>query len=362
MYLVIFCSFIAILLTYLDSYKIFNGGMKWGFILVTFLAVIHYDYGNDYMSYLGVYQEISRFDTLTSVVDEDVYRDIGWSVVNYLFRYFGGFFGLVATISIFEGVVYYTAIKKYLPRRLWWFGIVIYLLVPSFYLYNFSMLRQGLVIAVFLSLWPLIEKRKWWIAAPILYASSFIHGSALVLVIFAFWVFLPVKNGKLLTIVYLGILIALFFSSTFLSNVSNFVFESTDAFDGYMETYSQREMNKSLGLGFFIYLIPLIVQLIYLGNYAVSENLRRVVALACLSSFFIPLSMVIPMIGRVAMYFSAYSTIAIPLAYNEINMKQIRNILIVLYIVILLYDYYLFFTSEVWTAHYSIFHTIFSLL
>lgn len=364
MYIVIFCSFLTILLTYLDSRKILNGGMKWGFILVTLLAAIHYDYGNDYMAYYGVYKEISTYSSLDFLINSDFYRDAGWTVVNYYSRYLGGFFSLVAIISSFQGIVYYKTIKQHLPRNQWWFGTAVYLLVPSFYLYNFSMLRQGFVIALFLSLWPLIEKRKWWIVAPILYASSFIHGSALMLVAFAFWGFLPAKNSKSLALVYSGVLIAMYLSSTFISNISNLVFETTSAFDIYKDTYSQNEIDKRLGLGFVIYLVPLIVQLLYLGNQTVNvnESAKRLVALACLSSFFIPLAMIIPMVGRVAMYFGAYSTVAIPLAYNEIKIKSIRNLLIALYVAILLYDYYIFFNSEVWKASYSTFHTIFSVI
>ena len=151
MYIVITCSLIAILLTYLDSRKIINGGMKWGFILVTLLAVIHYDYGNDYMAYYNLYKQIESFASLGDLISSDFYRDAGWSVVNYLFRYLGGFFSLVAVISIFQGVVFYKSINRFLPRHLWAFGIFIYLVTTSFYLLNFSMLRQGFVIASFLA-------------------------------------------------------------------------------------------------------------------------------------------------------------------------------------------------------------------
>lgn len=362
MYIVIICSLIAILLTYLDSRGIINVGMKWGFILVTLLAVLHYNYGNDYKAYYSLYQEISTYDNLVELIKSDFYRDSGWIVVNYIFRYFGGFFSLVATISIFQGWAYYQAIKRNLPRHMWVLGIIIYLLVPTFYLYNFSMLRQGFVIAVFLSLWPLIEKRKWWIVAPLLYLSSLIHGSALILIPFAFWGYLPVKNGKVLAISFLVVLIALYFSSSFSSGISHFVFSLTGAFDSYLDTYSQSNTTRNLGLGFVIYLIPTILQIVYLGINTGSSNSKKIVALSSINNFFIPLAMSIPMIGRVSMYFSAYSVIAIPLAYNEIKDRNLRIALIVLYIAILIYDYYNFFTSAVWAPAYTTFKTIFSVL
>lgn len=360
MYIVIFCSFIAILLTYLDSRNLLKGGMKLGFMLLTFLAVIHYDYGNDYMAYFGLYQQIESFSTLGDIISSDFYRDAGWSVVNYLFRYFGGFFCLVAVISIIEGVVYYQAIRRYLPRDLWWFGTFIYLFATSFYLLNFSMLRQGLVIAIFLAVYPLIENKKWWLAAPILYLCSFVHGSALLLVPFAFWGFLPIKNGKTWVVAFSVILVAMYLSSQFLASIPRFVMENADAFEYYEDTYSELDTTTKFGLGFVIYLIPTIVTILFLGNKNADERTKRLVALSCLVALFTPLSTVVPMIGRVGMYFGMFRIMALPVSYKAISNKALRVGITALYITIILYDYILFFSSEVFGEHYKEFHTIFS--
>jgi hypothetical protein len=359
MYIVIICSLLALMLTYLDSTKKFDGGMKWGFILVTLLAVIHYDYGNDYMGYYDLYRRFAGFGSIGAVLDKDLYRDIGWSAINYVFQYLGGFFSLVAVISIFEGVVYYRAIRRHLPRELWWFGTFIYLFATSFYLLNFSMLRQGLVIAIFIALYPLIEQRKWLIAAPILYLCSFIHGSALVLVPFAFWGFLPVKRGKALVFIFSVFLVAMYVSSQFLASIPQFVMENTDAFEYYEDTYSESDTVTKFGIGFIIYLIPTIITILFLGNKQAEDEMKRLVALSCLGAFFTPLATIIPMIGRVGMYFGVFRIMALPIAYKAINNKPIRIGLIALYIAIIMYDYCLFFNSEVFGEHYRVFRTIF---
>lgn len=360
MYIVIFCSFLTILLTYLDSRKILNGGMKWGFILVTLLAAIHYDYGNDYMAYYGVYKEISTYSSLDFLINSDFYRDAGWTVVNYYSRYLGGFFSLVAIISSFQGIVYYKTIKQYLPRNQWWFGTFIYLFATSFYLLNFSMLRQGLVIAIFLAVYPLIENKKWWLAAPILYLCSFVHGSALLLVPFAFWGFLTIKNGKTWVVAFSVILVAMYLSSQFLSSIPRFVMENTDAFEYYKDTYSESDTTTKFGLGFVIYLIPTIVTIFFLGNKNADERTKRLVALSCMGAFFTPLSTVVPMIGRVGLYFGMFRIMALPVSYKAISNNTLRVGLTALYIAIILFDYYLFFSSEVFGEHYKEFHTIFS--
>ena len=61
MYIVIFFSILVLFLTYLDSRGKMKGGMKVGFVLVAILGAIHYDYGNDYISYLGDYEEITSY-------------------------------------------------------------------------------------------------------------------------------------------------------------------------------------------------------------------------------------------------------------------------------------------------------------
>lgn len=360
MYIVIICSFLALLLTYLDSRKIFNGGMKCGFILVTFLAVIHYDYGNDYKSYYDLYKTIATYPSLSSVLNTDLYRDYGWSALNFIFRYFGGFFSLVAVISILEGVIYYTSIRRYLPRELWWFGTFVYLMATSFYLLNFSMLRQGLVISIFIALYPLIENKKWWLVAPILYLCSFIHGSAIILVPLSFWGFIPMKNGKAWTVVFLLILIVMYLSSQFTASISQFFFENTDAFDYYEGVYSDSEVTTRFGIGFAIYLIPTIVMIVFLGGKETNESVKRLVALSCIGAFFTPLANVVPLIGRAGMYFNVFRIFALPLSYTAIDNRYVRLGLTMLYIAIILYDYFLFFHSSVFGEYYREFHTIFS--
>lgn len=359
MYIVIFCSLIALLLSYLDSREQLHGGTLIGFVIVSFLAVIHYNYGNDYMPYLGVYREVIRYPSLMSVLDDNIYKDVGWSALCYIFQYLGGFFSLVAAISIFEGVVYYKAIKRYLPRHLWWFGTFIYLFTTSFYLLNFSMLRQGLVVAIFFALYPLIMQKKWWIAAPILFVCSFIHGSAIVLIPFAFWGYLPVKNGKVLALLFVLLIALLYVSSTTLSTIQYLAFEATDEFEYYADTYSDSDKTTHFGVGFVIYLIPLILSILYLLREKTDERVKLVVALFCISGFFTPLAQYIPMVGRVGYYFGAASVVVLPLAYDAIRNRSLKVFLIGLCLAIKLYDYLIFFSSEAFSEHYKTFHTVF---
>ena len=333
-----------------------------GFCLVTFLAIIHYDYGNDYMSYYSVYWEISNFDSISQVLNMEVYREPGWSVLNYIFRYFGGFFGLVAVISLFEGIVYYKAIKRYSPKNLWVLGVFLYLIRTSFYLLNFSMLRQGLAIAVFLALWPWIEKKKWIPCLIIMYLTSTIHSSALILLPFCFWGYLPVKNSRVIAFPLIALLIVLSFSTSLLISVSEAVLETSDSFQQYTVTYGKGSAGVQFGIGALIYLIPTIVTWFYLGYGAKTEENKRMASLSLVGTLITPFNSVLPMVGRLGFYFSAYSIVVLPLAYMSIKNKGLRMTLLSLYCLIVAYDYYVFFTSDVFGEHYKTFHTIFSQL
>ena len=112
MFVVIICSLIAILFTFLESRGTFPNGMKLGFVLVTILGVIHYDFGNDYMSYYSVYESIKDvpFD-FELIMSGDLYREPGWVFLNYLFKPVGGFFMLVAVLSIIQNVIIYNFIN-----------------------------------------------------------------------------------------------------------------------------------------------------------------------------------------------------------------------------------------------------------
>ena len=114
MYIVIFCSLIALLLTYLESTDQAEGGMKWGFVIVTILGMIHYDYGNDYMSYYDIYKQVIsyRFD-LSGIFAGDCYPEPGWVLLCWFFKPIGGFFMMVAVLNLVQNMLVYRTIKNY---------------------------------------------------------------------------------------------------------------------------------------------------------------------------------------------------------------------------------------------------------
>lgn len=363
MYIVIFFSVLALMLTVLDSRQMLKGGMLLGFILVTFLGCIHYDYGNDYMAYLDIYNDIvSKPFSLRAIITGETYKEPGWALISYFFKYFGGFFMQVIVLNIIQNMLVYKFIKREVARSWWPMAVFIYLFSTPFYLYSFSMMRQSLVIFVFLGLWPWIKQRKVVPTLLILLFCSSIHASALVLIPFAFYGFLPLSKPKLLAVIYVTLFVCLWLSKDFL----DLIFQSflrVEEFETLAEIYAENDEIVSYGIGFIMNLIPFFLTIFYLLKSDVNKKSDvYLVSLAMLSFMVTPFSQIVPLVGRVGIYFDVYKLAAIPIIYSSVNNNIIRIGVLSILIVMCLHGYISFFSSPIWRDSYTEFHTIFSVI
>lgn len=361
MYIVIFASLLALYFTYLESRNSMKNGMKWGFILVTFLAVIHYDYGNDYMSYYHLYEDVvNQPFNLRSVLDGDYYHEPGWVLLCFVFKYLGGFFALVAVLSIVQAIIIYKFIKSEVSPKNYTTAVFIYLFVTSFYLLGLSMLRQWFVACVFLGLWPLIKKRKWLVPLIVLFLCTFIHSSSRVLLPFAFWGFLPLQKSKKIYAVFLTLFIILL--SIFAEWANDLFADAISLTEGdiYIERYGTNNVDTTIGIGFIIQLIPFFVGLNYFFGYQKHpQDEYLMVALSILGFALLPIMQISPAVGRLGIYFSIFQITTLPTIYGEIRDARLRIGLWSLFVIVTLFNYYIFFTKGVYVEYYHTFKTIF---
>ena len=366
MYIVIFCSLLAFFLTYLETKGKINNGMAWGFVIITFLGAIHYDYGNDYMNYYDIYQDITslKFD-FKQVLDGYYYKQIGWTLLCWSFKPIGGFFTMVAVLNIVQNIIVYRFIRKNVKNNWIPLSVGIYLFSTSFYVLSFSMMRQMLVMVIFLGLWDLIKYKKWQIPFLILLLCSTIHSSSFILIPFAFWGYLPIKSVRLLGIFYIVLLGILWLFHDVLNNIFVYAIGLNEDFEYYANYYDD-DNNKGLrlGLGFILNLIPFCLSIFYMFSKSdnISEQSKKLVALSALSFLISPFAQVLQLVSRVGMYFSIYSIASIPFIYGNIKNSNIRIILVSLFIIIMMYSYSDFWSSPIFKRSYSEFHTIFHLL
>lgn len=361
MYIVFISSLIALFLTWQESIGRLKGGMKIGFFLVTFLGVIHYDYGNDYLAYYKLFESCTSipFD-LNDILSREVYKEPGWVLLCWMFKYLGGFFMMVAVLNIVQNVIIYKFIAREVDVKWWPMAVFIYLFSTNLYLMSFSMMRQEFVTIVFLGMWRYIKECKWWIPLIVLYVCSFVHSSAMVLLPFSFWGFFPVNKGKMIGITYVILLLSLWFFKDTLNSVFKYSLTLDESFSAYADTYGDDDNSMHIGLGFAMNMIPFVLSILFLSSKQYPESQRKLVAMAALSFLITPFGQIIPIVGRISMYFLIYNLGAIPLIYNNLKDNLIRYGLVAIYCLMILYDYYIFYHSEVWIDKYTTFHTIFS--
>ena len=116
-----------------------------------------------------------------------------------------------------------------------------------------------------------------------------------------------------------------------------------------------------LGLGFAMNIIPFILGMLFLWHADEGHSFaEKLVVSIALGSFVItPFASIIPLAGRLGMYFGVYQIIAMPLIYKNLKRKDIQWALLSLFVLMWAYDYLIFFKSPVWIEKFTTFKTIF---
>lgn len=210
MWVIIVVSIIAFILTLLESKMRLRGGMAIGFILITFVSAIRYNYGNDYMGYFETFEQYNIFDISDLLKFGDTGIDVGWLILCKIFEPLG-FFVLVAFLSILMNGIYYRFIRENLQREDYWLAMFVYLFTFDFYVLQLSMLRQGLVIALFILSYSYLKKGKLLIPILLTLLSISFHKTAIIILPFILLSKLNfVKSGRIIGLTMLVCFIVFF--------------------------------------------------------------------------------------------------------------------------------------------------------
>ena len=363
MYTLLIASLLALFFTYQESIGNCKNGLAWGVVLLTILAALHYDFGNDYMSYFNGYKEITNqgFD-FDAILDKEVWKEPGWAFLCFAFYPLGGFFSLVIFLSILQNMIYYKFIQKYVDKKWLVLALFIYLFSTSYYVLNMSMLRQGLAISLFVWAFNFIKEKKILPAATLIISAASIHNSAMILFPFILWGEIPMNQtfSKIFSVVCGIIFFALYLNTEYV-NLIFAGFMAMDNFQEYAITYEDTAYQATYGIGFIFKTIPFVMFLFYLLKNKEAERWQRqIVSIACIGTFIVPFAQNVPLITRIGLYFEVFTIFAIPIVYKWIPNIRIKIIVINILVMITLYDYYLFFDASVFAKYYSTYKTIFS--
>lgn len=354
-------SCIALLFVYYASRDKFPLGLEWAFLVVTFIAAIHYNYGSDYSSYINMFNLFSNIEfSWADLADKKIYKEPGWALLNFIFKPFGFFF-MVAFLGVFQNFIYYLFVKRVVPKKWWVMGVFIYLFSDSLWVLNMSMMRQGLAVTLFVLSWIVfdINKKLFPISFIIVLIATTIHSSAMILFP-CLLIFYLKKNVA----PYLGgglvFLFILFFLKPEFCNQIFMAFSDVEDIERMLLKYGGTAKSLSYGMGFILILIPFFTMLFFLvKNESLSEREIQCVALAAVAYVIIPFREIIPMVSRLSYYFVAFSIPAIPLVYKNIKFPY-RFFWIGAFLLLYVYSYFSFFYSPTWKASYMNFHSIFT--
>ena len=219
MYFVFGCCLIAIIISWFESKGSLKSGLKIGFIIITLISAIRYDYGGDYLAYIDDFKEASYYSISDYFSLDENIREPGWFLLMKLFEPLGPY-SFFAFLAIITSCVYYRFIKENVERKDYWLALSIYLLNFDLFVLQQSMMRQAFAMALFVWGFHYIKeinqslyfsenqhaihnntKQKSFVK-PLLRLSLllsfivFIHQSSMVLIPVSFVAFVPMKKGK----------------------------------------------------------------------------------------------------------------------------------------------------------------------
>lgn len=361
MYILISLSLFVILLSYFEYKKVCKNGLMIGLIVVTIIMSLRFDYGHDYISYSIKFVDNNDFSFSISDLRNGEIEDPIWFLLNRLFAPLG-FQWLVAFVTSVNSLAYYFLIKKELPSHLWSFGLFIYFFTSSFFPMELSMMRQGLAMALIVLAVPfIIDKEK---VRPLVFLALAmgIHSSALICVPFILLLYLDfISNKKIVVSAFLGLFIMFFVAKDIILNIMSSTLNSFDALEKFDDKYLlgdkyEASAAKSL-FGLIMYFFPVVVCLKSLVSCH-DERIVKYSILYIFGTFLFLTDQIIPMMGRLAWYFTIFSIVALPYAFENITIKQLKPLLITLFIVLTLKEYNDFFHAENWKDSYLEFKTI----
>lgn len=339
--------------------KRYDVGLILAFWTIFLFLALRFDYGNDYDSYLFIYNRIIRYDVGTFQVGFDI--EPGWVIINQLFGFFGdfGFYYMIAFLSAIYCLVYYFFVRIYVEPKYYWFSLFFLIWNFSLMMMNLSMIPNSVAACLFLIAFYLLNKDKYlWFYLIVIFAST-IHTTALMMIVVP--LLKPFFNIRftykdLIPFLILYVLIA-FLGYEFQGVVEGFL--------GLLnERYKEYLVVKEIGTGMstIYYFVLLSIAVTY--DKWLPRELSPYNKLYIISLLIFPLSLVGP-VRRLVQYFVHFQIVLIPF-YMSINRRQ----KIPYVFSVMLYFFYIttsvifmsrHLNSEIWFESFSEYHTVFDL-
>lgn len=323
------------------------------FVLAVF-AVLRYDYGNDYQSYMYAHNAIR------GGWGDPFESEISFTFINKIIP---NYYLLIAVLSIFFLYVVNRLINSNLDSIYKGLAVLVFVINPYLFLMNLSAIRQCIAMCILiLSLKCLKERKLLEYVLMVALASTF-HTSAIVLFPLYFFV-----NDKKMNRIQAGLLVSgmvlLLFEGMFVTELieTGLKFFNNSDYVHHFSQDSSNSLRATVLTG--IYFIYVAINLTHLEGYKLICGKLYLIGL-----FFGMIAFHYSMFTRLQMYFDIFSVIALPaiIEYYFQNATNKLEILIHLFIFpfailgIYIARYFSFFANPMWSS-FSTYHTIFEAL
>jgi len=343
----------SILFAYLAKFGNFNWGLKVSFVLIFLFLAFRYAFGNDYNTYLDIFNDISIESNVdySSFIDQTF--EPGWLFLNWLFRNLG-FFTMNILLALISCLVYYRFIKKYVPAQYYWFAIFIYIFNPNLMLIHSSAMRQSVAILLIVFSLEYFYKKdfiRYFICVVI---ASLFHYSALILLPVFLLTYLNKEIGKKSGGIIFALYILLFvFGDKLIPYFSQFVSQFFEKYD-----YYQDKGIVNSGLGFLFYSLTFILVL-YTEKFQ-NREVALIFKLCFIYFLIMPLGIIIEMTGRFGMYFAVTTIIVYPNIINCLKSSVQKYTFAIIIILFTVLQFGQFFYSDIYHEYYINYQTVFS--
>ena len=351
MIVTLFVNTIMLILAWLQGIKRLKNGLLFAFIILFIFLSLRYDFGNDYHGYMLGFKEINNVVTL-NYFESEFHYEAAWVL---LCRFFGpiGFFGMMGVLALFNCTIYYRFIKKYVSEKHYWLAVFVYVFNPGIMLTHSSAMRQSIAIAFFVLAIDCIIERKLILYLLLIGIASLFHTSSIILLPFYLLTYQTSKLTLNRQIIIMGVFTSLFLFSNSLGAFLNFIISTN--FDQY-EIYDEPLLlGSGLGLMALVYFFCL---RLHFSQYQDVKN-SILFKLSIGYFLFIPLGLILALMGRVSMYFDIANIAVFPLIYASFKKPAFKYFTLSLFIFITLYTFFGFFESEVFKTAFSVYKTIF---
>jgi transmembrane protein EpsG len=350
-------NIVMVYLAFFARYRRWEFLLKVSFLLLFIFLALRYDFGNDYMAYLKDFLKLDPFSTIDFFNDKSKYEP-GWTFLCHLFRPFDtmGFFAMTAVLALLNCFVYYRFIKKYVPPNYYWLAVFLYLFNPGLMLIHSSAMRQSVAISLFLlSIDSLYKKNAVGYFLCIALAISF-HASAVILLPVYLIVLCNWNINKIAALFLLSAYIMfIFFGKILKPELNAFI---AGHFTKYTIYKAQSGVEIGTGLGLLFYSLLFVLILLY-EQYQTKEN-AIVFKIAIISYLLMPISLIVMILGRCAMYFQPATIVVMPILFANMKSRLISYSIMILLLIITIMSFNGFFQSKIWEKRFGTYHTIFS--